>query len=524
VKHIALCYIRKSLVKEGGVDPASPEIQRRQLAAWCDAASLSPEYHEDADGHQSGRNLRRVGWVAARARLSDPDVAALVVTSWERAARSAQELLAVADACERASARFVSVADNIDTRTADGRLQLTILAGVAEHYSRRVGEWRAAAIDQLRRNRGRHYGTAPFGTRRIPQGGDLVLVPSDLEQPNGTDHDALALVYRWFTTEHLSYYTMSRRLNADGWRFRDRRGGLRLWAPEDVRRVVKQHWIYSGHVVIGQSDRGSIEVIPGSHRPILPGPLTQAAGLREASFRAQGKRRNLPRTYPLTGLLYCAACGVLLRGMGYDPRSYGWQHACEAGSKHVWHAEPIERAAREYLARMAPPSELLAAAETNAAAILATSTGHDEDADAARIEAALDRIVDLYATGQIDRDRYERKLSEYQALRRPARPTVPGIVVPELGAAILDSPPLLLRDVARLMLDRLDIGPDGLAITPQPCELPFARSNPFERKPGSVPDTSPWFADRQQIGALSFPKTAVLLHKVKIWIYSKLWS
>ncbi|HRE27341.1 MAG TPA: recombinase family protein, partial [Anaerolineales bacterium] len=110
-----------------------------------------------------------------------------------------------------------------------------------ESYARGVAELRVANIDDLRRNRGRHYGTPPFGTRRIPKDGDLVLVPSDREQTNGTDHECLTLVYELFARQHLSYYTIARKLNGDGWRFRDRRGGLRPWTPEDVRRMIKQH-------------------------------------------------------------------------------------------------------------------------------------------------------------------------------------------------------------------------------------------------------------------------------------------
>lgn len=467
-KRVALCYIRKSLVKEGGADPASPEIQRRQLAHWCDAAGLEPEWHEDADGHQSGRNLRRPGWVQVRARLSEPDIGALVVTSWERAARSAKELLAVADVCEASGVRFVSVADNIDTRTADGRLQLTILAGVAEHYSRRVGEWRAAAIDQLRRARGRHYGTAPFGTQRKPSGGDLILMPSDLEQPNGSDHDALALVYQHFGRDHLSYYTIARKMNEAGWRFRTRRGGLRPWAPEDVRRVIRQHWIYSGNVVIGQCDRGRIEVIPGSHQPILPSALTQAAGMRLATFKPMGPRRQLPRSHPLTGLLFCAACGQQMRGMGASPRVYGAQHACEAGSKHWWPAAAIEDEVRRYLAELKPPDETMASATANAAAALAATTGHDLAAEAQRVDVALDRLADLYAEGQIDRDRYLRKRAEYEARRPVGRGAAVGIVLPPMGEALRLAPDGLLRDVARLMLERIEVGAGGLTIIPRP--------------------------------------------------------
>lgn len=465
MKTVALCYVRKSLVKEGGIDPASPEIQRRQLAAWCTTAHLEPEWHEDADGHQSGRNLRRTGWLQVRARLAQPDVAALVVTSWDRAARSAQELLAVADACDRASARFVSVTDNIDTRTADGRLQLTILAGVAEHYSRRVGEWRAAAIDQLRRNRGRHYGTAPFGTQRVPKDGDLVLVPSDLTQPNGTDHAALLRVYQLFSIDRLSYDRVALTLNADGWRYRNRYGELRPWTPEDVRRAVRQHWIYSGNVIIGQVDRGPVEVIPGSHGQLLPTPLTTAAGQRVATFRARGRWPHPPRRAPLTGLLYCV-CGERYRARGSDgdgPR-YGGAHACPLGHPHSVAASVVEQATREYLAGLRfSDSVVLDTSQATVRSLMADPA--DTEAEAERIRLALARLVDLYTAGEVDREIYRAKKAQLEAAMPQATATPPTLAVPAIGEAILGASDTILRDLAPLLLERIVVNAPGIAFT-----------------------------------------------------------
>lgn len=461
MKRIALCYIRKSLVKEGGVDPASPEIQRRQLASWCDLANLEPEWHEDADGHQSGRNLRRPGWVQVRARLASPDVAALVVTSWDRAARSARELLAVADACEQAKARFVSVADNIDTRTADGRLQLTILAGVAEHYSRRVGEWRAASIDALRRNRGRHYGFPPFGTRRIPKDGDLVLTASDRTQPNGTDFEALTRVYQLFVSERMSYDRIAQAMNADGWRYRNRYGELRPWKPEDIRRAVRQHWIYSGNVIVGQVDRGPVEVIPGSHGPLLPATLTTAAGHRVSQFKARGPLPHPPRSGPLTGILQCV-CGerYRVRSKDGDRQRYGAAHACELGHPHSIHADVVERATREYLASLRFADHVVSdVGQAAARGLMATATG-DPEADAERLRAGLKRLVDLYTDGEVDRETYRARKAELEARLPKPVDAAPVLAVPAVGEAILACSDAVLRDLAQLLLERVVVNAD----------------------------------------------------------------
>lgn len=458
MKSVALCYVRKSLVKAGQIDPASPDIQRRQLASWCEAANLTPEWHEDAEGHQSGMRNDRHAWRSVRDRLSQPDVAALVVTAWDRAARNVRELLTVVDECNGVGVRFVSTGDNIDTRTADGRLQLTILAGVAEHYSRRVGEWRAASIDALRRERGRHYGLAPFGTERVARDGDLVLIPSTKRQPNGTDHECLIRLYRLYGAEAKGYNATAHILNAEGWRWRNRGGALGRWEADQVRRIVRLHWIYSGHVVIGQSDRDVQEIIRGSHGPLLPGDLTRAVGLRlEASVRT-GPRGRPPAVNPLSGLVRCGTCGARMRlTVVRGRRGYGYPQRCAQGGKHYAAADPLEAWVRERLAALPLPVGVIAYADETAARVLDAARDGDGSAERERIDAGLDRLADLYAAGEIDRERYRRKRAELEA-RRPEAPAGPlPTAIPALGDAIRAAPPELLRDVARAMIARVDL-------------------------------------------------------------------
>lgn len=478
LRRIALCYVRKSLVKQGAIDPASPDVQRRQLVSWCEMAGLTPEWHEDAEGHQSGMRSDRPAWQQVRARLTDPDVAVLAVTAWDRAARSVRELLDVTDACSAAGVRFVATGDNIDTRTADGRLQLTILAGVAEHYSRRVGEWRAASIDALRRNRGRHYGQPPFGTKRVPQDGDLVLVPSDAQQPNGTDHECLTLVYEWFAIERMAYYGIAKRLNETGWRYRGRYGELRPWTHEDVRRAIKSHWTYAGNVIIGQADRGNPEIIPGSHEPILPDRLTTIAGYRSREFRALGPRHHAPRAYPLSGILYCAACGERFRSMGtQEPRAYGAGHRCEAGSKHYWAAGPLEQEVRDYLARLRFPSDVVTMKDGLAARQLLALESPDDGAGE-RAQAALDRLIDLYSSGDMTKDEYRRKRAELEARLPKAMPAPAGPVMLEVGDVIRDVSPMMFRDIAASIIERVEVGRGGLTIRLQEWCSDWAPENP----------------------------------------------
>lgn len=38
-RSVAICYVRKSLVRPGAIDPISPEYQQKRLAEWCRAGA-----------------------------------------------------------------------------------------------------------------------------------------------------------------------------------------------------------------------------------------------------------------------------------------------------------------------------------------------------------------------------------------------------------------------------------------------------------------------------------------------------
>lgn len=310
-------------------------------------------------------------------------------------------------------------------------------------------------------------GSQNFDAQTVPKDGDLVLVPSDAQQVNGTDHECLTLVYEWFAIERMAYYGIAKRLNDEGWRYRGRHGELRAWTHEDVRRVIKSHWTYAGNVIIGQADRGTPEIIPGSHDPILPERLTTTAGYRSRQFRSLGPRHHAPRTYPLSGILYCSACGERLRAMGTGaPRTYGAGHRCEAGSKHYWPADPLEHEVRVFLAGLRYPVDVVTMKDNLAARQLLALESPDDGAGE-RAQAALDRLIDLYSSGDMTKDEYRRKRAELEARLPKAMPASPGPVLLAVGEAVREASPMLLRDIAASLIERVEIGRSGLTITLQ---------------------------------------------------------
>jgi DNA invertase Pin-like site-specific DNA recombinase len=106
-RNIALCYIRQSMTRDAN-DTNSPERQRANIQIICDQHGWTPEWYMDADGHKSGRQEKnRPGWLALKARLSDPDVAALVANDTSRLHRKSWRIGDLLDFLQEHKIRLV---------------------------------------------------------------------------------------------------------------------------------------------------------------------------------------------------------------------------------------------------------------------------------------------------------------------------------------------------------------------------------------------------------------------------------
>lgn len=95
--------------------------------------------------------------------------------------------------------------------------------------------------------------------------------------------------------------------------------------------------------------------------------------------------------------------------------------------------------------------------------LLATASP-DDGVAAERAQAALDRLIDLYSSGDMTKDEYRRKRSELEARLPKALPSPSGLVVLEVGEVIRDVSLMMFRDIARDMIDRIEVGRGSLVI------------------------------------------------------------
>ena len=170
----AIGYIRVSTEKQAD-HGVSIEAQTEKLKAYAmlydiDLVDLVIE-------QGSAKCLQREGLQSALSRLEAGEVEALIVVKLDRLTRSVADLGKLVDTYFQNFA-LLSVGEQIDTRSAAGRLVLNVLASVSQWEREVIGERTSAAMQHMR-NQNQYTGGKP------PYGYDLVdgeLIENENEQ------------------------------------------------------------------------------------------------------------------------------------------------------------------------------------------------------------------------------------------------------------------------------------------------------------------------------------------------------
>lgn len=159
----AIGYVRVS-TEEQGTKGVSLGGQRARIEAYCKLYDLELVGIEE-DAGVSACTLEREGLQSALGRLREGEAEALVVAKLDRLTRKVSDLCALCEEYFAKKFQLLSVSEQIDTRTAAGRLVLNILATVAQWERETIGERTAAAMAH-KRSRGEYTGGhVPFGMR-----------------------------------------------------------------------------------------------------------------------------------------------------------------------------------------------------------------------------------------------------------------------------------------------------------------------------------------------------------------------
>lgn len=217
-----IAYVRVSTEKQAG-EGVSLEAQQQKAAAYASLYDL--EIVETiVDAGVSAKTLDRPGLQKALAMIKAGQAQALLVTKLDRLTRSVGDLgRLIEDHFSAGGAELMSVSEQIDTRSANGRLTLNVLMSVSQWEREVIGERTSEAMRHMQAQGQYIGGGAPYGYRLV----DGEQVVDDIEQ-------AVISEARELRASGLSLAKVAAELDKRGFRARnDKR-----FAAQQIKRMV----------------------------------------------------------------------------------------------------------------------------------------------------------------------------------------------------------------------------------------------------------------------------------------------
>lgn len=217
----AIGYIRVS-TQEQATSGYSLDAQKAKLEAY--AALYDIELTDIVvDAGVSAKSLKREGLQRVLTTLDNGGADAVLIFKLDRLTRSVKDWNVLIEKYFTNKA-LLSVSDQIDTRTAAGRLCLNVLMSVAQWERETIGERTSTAL-QYKKSQGQHIGSVPYGYEAIDK--TLAVVESEAA--------AIALI-KDMKEQGLKLQAIADELNAQN--IPTKRGGK--WYPTSVKNVLER--------------------------------------------------------------------------------------------------------------------------------------------------------------------------------------------------------------------------------------------------------------------------------------------
>ncbi|MDC0761665.1 recombinase family protein [Brevibacillus sp. AG] len=438
-------YLRVSTQEQ--VDNYSIEAQRERLEAFCKAKGWTI-YDVYIDAGFTGSNIDRPGLQRLLMELEKVDV--VVVYKLDRLSRSQRDTLTlIEDYFLKNKVDFVSLTEALDTSTPFGKAMIGILAVFAQLERETIAErMRLGHIKRAEEGlRGMGGDYDPAGYKR--QDGHLVLVPEEAQHIQ----EAFNLY-----EQYLSITKVQKRLkelNYSVWRFRR-------------YRDILSNKLYCGYVQFANNH------YKGQHEPIIS--EEQFDRVQVLLSRHKGRNAFKAKESLLSGLVVCGECGepytsYHCRAKGKHYRYYNCrarrfpsEYPTKCFNK-TWRSEVIEKYIQDALYLMADEKKTT---ENEIVTI-------DYGAQLRKIDQKLERLIDLYSDGSIDKivldkqvaklNNEKRVISEQQAAqtersaRSIERKQLRDYAIVLESAAFPDRQAIIQKLIRRLTIykDRLEI-------------------------------------------------------------------
>lgn len=222
-----IAYLRVSTEQQAdwGVSLAAQRAKVEAYAALYDLEVV--EVIEDAGA--SAKTLAREGMAKALALLDSGQAEGLLVAKLDRLTRSVRDLLMLVDRYFRDRFSLFSVSEQVDTRSAAGRMTLNLLAVISQWERETIGERTAEALQHIKAQ-GVRLGGEGLGWARSSERG-----PDGRQLVREVNEEAATVVrIHELRADGHTLREIAAALAAEG--HRTKRGGQ--WHPTTINRVL----------------------------------------------------------------------------------------------------------------------------------------------------------------------------------------------------------------------------------------------------------------------------------------------
>jgi len=438
----AVAYIRVSTI--GQVDGHSLDAQERLFQELCANRDWTPVgvYREEGkSAHVDSINKRPV----FRQLLEDGEKGAfdaVVVHTLDRWSRNLRVTLESLGRLSRCGVGLVSITENIDYSSPQGKLFTQMLGSFAEYFSESLASHVKKGQSQ-RAIEGKHLGGIPFGYASCWSGKDGQRQQlCDPEHPGGVhliEDEAAAVMdlFKRYISGAATTSSLAVLLNDQGFRTRNTKrlpgpdgdliAGPRLFTNASVRTILHNPF-YSGSVV------HSGERLPGAHESIISADLfeTVQITMKKNSGRSTTFSRGKSRTYLLKGIIRCADCGMPLWAQTYrnGNRYYREQYATRSHGECPSHGGSVQcHIPDNQIGRVIQAIELESEWLDR---VLSKISAHDEITrvreERERVSDRLRRLGTAYVDGLFPEPEYRRQ-------KRALESQLESLVIPEVDSA-----------------------------------------------------------------------------------------
>ena len=315
----------------------------------------------------------------------------------DRFSRSILDVLTYLRDLNTAGVTYASATEQFDFSTPMGKMQLHIMAALAEWYLDNLSQ-ETQKGKRARAEAGLWNGDPPFGYRTAEKG------RLDVDE---TEAAGVRLAFELCASGLYTDTQVAEKLNEAGYRTRGK-WGRNLFSKDTVRPMLRNRF-YLGMVKYRREPRSKeYELYPGRHQPLIEPDLWDRAQEARLQRRAkQPRTKATAKIYPLSGLVRCSTCKRHMRGSGRGVTRYYRDTSKEHG---VHCDQPLSpaRALEDQLVGFFSCLKLdPVVRETLLSRIADSGSRKNEPADElARLDEQLGRAKKLFMIGDLSEKEY----------------------------------------------------------------------------------------------------------------------